>query len=169
MPGMKKKRHEEETRCWRKLAGLLIALELQRRLGRTGADRLRDRGAVKRFPLQVIEHVLGGVVLGAPRRVSLVADVDVHVDHGGHDRLAGQLDMCGAGRRRHGASPADGTDVSVLDDEGAVVDRRARIADDQACAFIDDRGRGTARLGVCNCAQRSHRDATGDEPHRVPL
>jgi hypothetical protein len=42
------------------------------------------------------------------------------------------------GRRPNFALAADRRDPPVLDDEGTAIDRRARVADDQARAFVDD-------------------------------
>ena len=138
--------HEEEARRRRKLAGLLVLLKLERGVGRAAADRLRRAHAVERCALQMVQNVLRRVVGGAPARVALVADVHVDVDHRRHDALAGQIHACRTARRRHRAAPSDDGDPAVLDDECAVFDRRAAVADDQPGALEQHRAGGTGRL-----------------------
>jgi signal recognition particle subunit SRP54 len=71
--------------------------------------------------------------------------VDVRVHHRGHHGLPREVDVRGACRHPHGTSPADGDEPAVLHDERAVLDRRARVADDQPRAFIDN---GSRRLRI---------------------
>ncbi len=59
----------------------------------------------------------------------------VPVHDAGDDGLAGEIDARGARRRRHLAAAADRDDAVALDDEGAVLDRRAAVAGDESRAF----------------------------------
>src|SRR5262249_15116005 len=120
------------------------ALELDRRIGWTAADRLRGDDAVERFALEMIPDVLRRVLFGAPAGVALVADVHVNVDHSRDDRLAAQSDARSAGRYRDAILTADGGDAAVLDNERSAVDWSAPVADDQTPAFVRDRGRASA-------------------------
>ena len=83
----------------------------------------------------MVEHIFRRVVLDAPAHKSFVSDMDVDVVHRGHDRLAGQIDVNGAGGRFDGAFGADSGNVPIADDEGPVLNRRGGVADNQARAF----------------------------------
>jgi hypothetical protein len=132
-------------------------LKLNRWIGRTAPYRLRRHHAVERFTLQMIEHVLRRVVLGAPGRVALVPDVDVSVDHAGHDGLAGKVDLGRAGRRTHRRRGAHGGDSSVLHDQRTAIDRRA-VADDQPRPLEHRRGRARRLRRHANSGEHGQRE-----------
>jgi hypothetical protein len=93
----------------------------------------------------MVEQILRGIVLSTPTRVSLVAEMGVYIDHGGHDRLAGKIHARDSGWRRHSASPADRSDVAIPDEEGSILDGCAGVADNQA-GTLEKNLRWTARL-----------------------
>jgi hypothetical protein len=96
----------------------------------------------------------------------------VHVVKRGHDGLAGEIDAGGASRRFDRAPNPYRGNPAVFDDERAVLDGRARVADDQPRTFIQNcvacisegRERATEDYGL------HHRDASivseGCEPRR---
>src|SRR5207249_286627 len=119
---------KEEARSRRELTALLVALKLERCFKWAAANRLSGSGAVKRLPLQVVEHILRRIILCAPTGVFLVADVNVYVHHCGHHGLASQIHMgCASG---YFNCEANRSDKRVLDDKRAVLNRRAPVTGD---------------------------------------
>jgi hypothetical protein len=146
----------------------LIALKLNRRIGWTAADRLRGNHAVEGFALKMIEDVLRRVVLRAPARVSLVPDVNVHVDHARHHGLAREIHTGRSGGRRHRVSPADGRHATVLNHKRSVLDRCTAVTNDEPAAFIDNSRCPTARLRQGDRGQRTrkeHKSERSEPPH----
>ena len=81
-----------------------------------------------------------------PRDGVQEAEMSVGVDDRGHDRLAGEVDARRARRQRDVTLTADARELVVLDDERAVVDRRAVVAGNQARAFEEHRSGSRTRL-----------------------
>ena len=133
--GRRHARHEQIAGSGKELASGLVALELERHPGGAAADGGRGRDAVEGLPPEVIEQVVRGVVVRAPRGVGLVPHVCVHVDHRGHDRLAGGVHADDAGWQRYGPTCAEGGNPAVLNQEHRVLDGRATAAVDDARAL----------------------------------
>lgn len=86
------------------------------------------------------------VVLNLRLRDLVVAtEVGMEVDDRRHDRLAGQVDACRAGRDLQLAGSTDAEDPASLNRERRVLDGCAAVVHDEACAF-------------------EHRDASGSSP-----
>ncbi len=96
-----------------------------------GADRGRD--AVIGVALQVIDVVLPGKVRLRQLSGDCIEETGmaVRINYRRHHGLAGQIDMCGAGRGRHLPFSTDRCDAAVLDDQSRVFDRGAAVARDE--------------------------------------
>src|SRR5436190_23640856 len=95
--------HEEKAGGRRKFTGLLILLKLDCLFRRTTANGFRGADTVKCLTLEVVQNILRCVVLRAPARVSLISNVDMHVDHCGHDRFSGEIHSSDSRRQGHWA------------------------------------------------------------------
>ena len=130
--GRRHARHEEEARRRRKLARLADR-------ARTGSTASSDccrpiacADAVERFALAGDRARSRRVVLRAPARVALVADVHVGVDQRRHHRLAGEIDAAARPPARVTAPlPADRGDPSVPARRTRRCRSARRVADDQ--------------------------------------
>jgi len=131
-------RKEEPGGGW-KLTRELVLLESDGKAGGLVAHGHSRADPEESLPFEVVEHVFRRVVGDAPTHISFVSDMDMHIVHRGHDRLAGEIDMGRSQRHPDRAFPADRHDVSILDEEGALLQRRAGVTDDYARAFIKNR------------------------------
>src|SRR5512132_1327447 len=96
--GRSETRREKETGGGREFPGTLVLLKLEGEIGRLVAHGHGGAYPVERLALEVVLHILGRVVAGAPAAISLISDVHVNVVHRGHDSLARKVDANGAGR-----------------------------------------------------------------------
>ena len=121
-------------------AGFLIPPDVAPHVAGVGAERDDDAHPVIRVAVQVVDDVLAGVVRGVVGQPALEADVTVEVDERRHDRLAGQVDHGGAGRRLDIVQRSDRDDDALIDDQPRRLDRGHARAVDKPRAVVDDRG-----------------------------
>ncbi len=110
------------------------------------ADADHSADAVEGETPEMVDEVFAGKGLLRHRAGGdvLKSEMAVEVDQRGHHGLAGEIDVSGACGHLRIAAAADQGEMSVLDDEGRILDHGA-VASDQACAFIDCGG--CLRLG----------------------
>ncbi len=104
---------------------------------RLDALRLHDGDTEEERAIEIVDHGVARVVLLDVGRAALESRMHVRGNQRRHHRLAGQIDTTNAAGDLHRIAAPDLGDHATLDEDGALLDRRRTVADDDPRALVE--------------------------------